>query len=328
MKKFKSIFIILIIISVSLCGCDGRGKYTEPNNRQLVSALGFDNENGMIRVFVEFKEATSEQNKSGAYVLSESGEDTKQAIARLSAQSSKELLFTHCGAIILGNGLTAGQIGDILGYCSDQKDVSLSTQVVATDRTNKLFSAQNESTNTLGTLIVELVESTGKTLGYSAHSSLYEINTARMQTLNIFAVPLLKSEENLKIEGMRVYVDDTASAVLNSEQSLSYAVLRNVFEGGEVFYENSTYTVNSATAKITAGLVDERLLIDITIKSSPQSPTLATVIRKTLAEIDKDIFGIGNTIEAKYPKIWKKISQAYDNYYKNAEITVKEESDE
>ena len=192
----------------------------------------------------------------------------------------------------------------------------------------KLFSFPNETKNTLGNIIVDIVNNTGKTLGYGAHSSLYEINTARIQTFNIFALPLITSEDNIKTEGMRVYVDDITAAVLNGEQSLSYSVLRNVFEGGEVFYENSTYIVDSATTKITVGLVDERLKIDITIKSSPQSPTLATVIRKTLGEIDKDIFGIGNTIEARYPKVWSKISEGYESYYKNAEITVKEESDE
>lgn len=324
MSKILKMLACITLTVLLLSGCKGAGEYSEPDDRRLVSAVGFDNDNGMIRVTLEAMEASGDTADGfDPYVLSETGTDTRQALARLAVQSTKELMFTHCGVFVLGEDLTPQQTEDLFGYCIGEKQVSLSAKVVSAESAKKLISSGTLTGESAGYGIIDIVDQSAEKLGIGGHAELYEIQTARLQTVNIYALPYIQlSNDTPQYDGMEVYVNDKPASRLSYEQSVSYAVLRNVFDGGEIICEDGVFSIDSASARITAGMTDGRLRVDIAVKSSPDSDGLISMIKKTVAEFDSDIFGIANVLSAQYPEIWEKIKDGYDTYYRNADIVI------
>lgn len=324
MRIFK-LFTLAVILLLTLSGCNGLGGYTAPSDKRLVSAVGFDNEGGMVKVSVEAMKAEDGENtKFKPYIISESGSDATQAIARLSAQSYEDFTLTHCRTFILGKSLTAEQVEDILTFCINQKQISLSATTVCSNNANETLKVSAMAENSTGFEINNMTEHNAENFGFGGHTSLYEVQTARMQSMNIYALPnLIITDNNISLKGMTVYIDDIPSAELDDEQSVAYSVMRNVFEGGEIIYDKGVYNIKSARADVKAKLEKQKLYIDITLKAEDNQTVLADIIENTINDFDKDIFGIGDTLKLRYPEIWEMISSGYDEYYKNAEITVK-----
>ncbi len=324
-RKLLKICLAAVLSTLLLGGCKNFGEYSEPNDRRLVSVIGFDNQNGDIRATAEALEAT-ESGSVQPYLLAENGKSAHEALTRISAQSPRELSFTHCSALILGKELTAEQIEDILDYCTGEKNISLSAKVISADNAEQILSVKAEAAVSAGFEVADITENTAERFGYGGHCALYEIKTARMQTANIYALPFFEGwQEKLRFEGLRVYVNDTVTALLNGEESLSYAVMRNIYDGGEVFYRDNIYTLDSASSKVRASFENGRLRLDVSVYSHGQNEKLSEIIQSTAESFDTDIFGIANTIEARYPEIFDKIKADYSTYYKNAEIIIREE---
>lgn len=323
--KLFAICFLAVLPTLWLSGCKNFGEHSEPNDRRLVSVIGFDGQNGDIRATVEALEAT-EKGPIQPYLLSENGNSTQEALTRIAAQSPRELSFTHCAALILGKELAPEQIEDILDYCTGERSIPLSAKVISADNAEQILSIEAEAAVSAGFEVADITENTAERFGYGGHCALYEIETARLQTANIYALPFFKKEqEKPRFSGLSLYVNDNVTALLNGEESLAYAVMRNIFDGGDVFYRDNIYTLESASSKVNASFENGGLRLDISVCSKPKNEKLAEIIQSAAKSFDSDIFGIANTIEARYPEIFEKIKTDYSNYYKNAEIIIREE---
>ena len=319
--RLLKLCLIVTFVAAVLGGCTHFGKYSEPNDRRLISVMGFDSVGEKIRVVAEALE-WSENEGTKPYLIAADGDTVHEGLSRLSAKSSRALSFTHCSALILGEDLTPQQIDDILKYCADEKKISLSAKVISTSKAEELLSLTTDTAVSTGFEISDITDQTAEKFGYAGHTALYEIITARMQTLNAYALPYFdEKDEKPSLQGLRVYVNDKHIAILNGEQSLSYAVLRNVFDGGEFFYKGRGYHLNSASVKIKADFENDMLLLEIFISSDPKNQELSLSVRELVNSFNTDIFGIANVIEARYSEIWNKVKDNYDGYYKNARIT-------
>lgn len=325
MKKILKTVAVLISVILLFVGCKGMGSESKPNDKRFVSAIGFDGKDGQIVAYVEAVEAVGE-GKVNPYILKNRGENVSAILTELEAESVRELSFSHASSLILGESLTKNNIADIFDYFIKSEKIPLSVSVVATEESEELLQFKSDEETASGYEIADMLERMSEELGIGAHSSLYEIKTAMLQTVNIFAIPVLEEDDDsLDFEGMRVYVDNINSAELDYEQSLAYAVLRNIFDGGEIYSKDGVYTVSSAKADIKAEMVSDRLRIDITIKAADDSDILVRIIKRGLEDFDEDIFGISNSVALQYPEIWEKINKDYGKYYKNAEINVSKE---
>ncbi len=324
-RRFIKVCSVIVLAVALLSGCKNFGEYSEPNDRRLVSVIGFDNQNGDIKATVEALEAV-EGGGTTPYLLIEIGESVHEVLSRISAQSPRELSYTHCSALILGNKLTSEQINEILDYCTEEQGISLSAKVISADDAEGILSLKAKAAISAGFSAADITEKTAEQFGYGGHSALYEIKTARMQTANVYALPFFQVvEEKPRFVGLSVYVNDIVTALLNGEESISYAVMRNIYDGGEVFYEDKAYNLSSANSKVKASFENGRLQFQVSVYSNPQNDELAKMVQNTVNSFETDIFGIENTIEARYPEVWDKVKSDYGTYYKNAEFIIREE---
>lgn len=323
MKKTIKFAVAFITILLLFSGCKGMGDESKPNDKRFVSALGFDEENGEIIASVETVEAVGE-GKVNPYILKNKGKSVESILAEIEAESPRELSFSHAEAVVLGEELSKNNVKQILDFFVKNEKIPLSARLISTDDAEELLGFKKGDGEASGYEISDMIKRLGEKTGIGNHSTLYEIKTAAMQKVNIYALPILEADDNkLEFEGMRVFVGDEESAELDYDQSLVYAVVRNIFDGGEIYSDNGVYTVNSAEADIKADFSSDKLKIDVMVKLSPESDELIRIIKENLKDSDRDYFGISAAIAERYPEIWKAIESSYERYFKNAEINIR-----
>lgn len=321
-KRFVKTVAVILCLGLLLCGCKNLSEDSKPNDKRFVSAIGFDEEDGKLAVSLEAIEAVDE-GKVNPYVLKNEGENVGSVLTELEAESPRELSFTHVASIIFGESLSAEYVKSIIDFFLEEEKIALSTKAIAAENAEKILKFKNENGESSGYEIADIVDKMSEKLGIGAHSTLYEIKTAAMQSANVYALPFLEEEDDtLRFGGMRVYVDYINSAKLDYEQSVAYAVVRNIFEGGEIYGDNGVYNISSTKADIKADFSSDRLKIDIKVKANPQNDELIKLVTRAVKEQEKDIFGIANTLAERYPEIYENIEATYNKYYKNAEINV------
>ncbi len=316
MRKFSGLIIVFVMI-FSLCsGCRDLGRTSQPNERNFVSAVGFDRDDGewifSLRVAGE-KEAGN---------LVGRGENIASALERIVAGSIGELNFTHCRAVVLGQSIVEENINEAIRFCADKLEIPLSSRMISVDTAAEIMSLDGQGN---GYEISDIADNTAKMLGFGAHSALYEIETARAQSVSLFALPRFTADGKPQMTGLTVYKDDIITAHLDMAESRVYALLRNVFEGGEISDRGKSEKLESASSKINCSLSDDILHIEIVLRSNPKSTLLTEQVKSVLSKYDTDLFGIDGKIERENPEIYEKIKKNYEEYYKRAKFTVREE---
>lgn len=322
MKTLLKTILVTVLAAAMLCGCKNMSDDSSPNDKRLVSAVGFEPSNHGMTAFVESVEADGE-GKVTPHIIKKEGSDAAALLSLIKADSTRSLSFRHTSVVIFGEGLTKEQTDDILNTLINGGEVPLSVKTVAVKNVDEVFSSRDGGEKSVGYEISDLLEQTAKQLGIGAHSTLYEIKTARMQEVNLYAMPYITAGDTLSFKGMRVFADDSAAAELNPQQSAVYALLRNVFEGGEITDKDGVYKISSAKADITAEIINDKLVIDIAIKSTPESDRLIETVEEAARSYKDDIFGFAEVIRRRYPEVWQKIEGEYEKYFAEAEINVR-----
>lgn len=318
MRRVFALILSWILISCGFSGCRDLGRTSVPNEQNFVSAVGLDREDGVWNLSITVAGGIEETTR----FLSSTDETLGKAFERIVAGSVGELRFSHCRAIVLGESVSEKNLSDALRFCADRLKIPLSARMISTDNAKRLLTAA-EGGN--GYEISDVADKTAKKLGFGGHTALYEIETARIQSLSLFAMPRF-SGDGLQITGLTVYKEDKPVAHLDMGESRVYAVLRNVFEGGEITNGEESERIESASSKMDFMLSDDRLYIDISLHSDPKSKLLFEEVEAVLSVYDTDIFGIELRLERKNPEIYEKIKSDFEGYYKNAKFTVREGS--
>lgn len=318
--------VVITLITVLLCGCKNMSDDSSPDDKRLVSAVGFESSNNKLTAFVESVETDSE-GKVTPRIIKKEGSDAAALLSLIRADSTRSLSFRHTAVVIFGEGLTKEQTDSILNTLINGGEIPLSVKTVSVKSVDEIFSSGENNDSAIGYEVSDLLEQATKQLGIGAHSTLYEIKTARMQAVNLYAMPYITAGDTLSFRGMRVFTDDSVAADLNPQQSAVYALLRNVFEGGEITDKDGVYKITSAKADITAEIKMNKLIIDIAVKSTPESDRLIKTVEEAVRNYKDDIFGFAEVIRRSFPEVWQKIEGEYEKYFAEAEINVKKGED-
>lgn len=318
MKRALSLIITFTLALFGCSGCRDLNRASVPNEQAFVSAVGFDNEDGEWLFSVKIASVGEESSR----VLIARGDRITSAFENIVAGSVGELNFTHCRAIVLGKSVMAEALSEVIRFCADKLEIPLSSRMIAVDNASEILSFKTDGN---GYEISDIADKTAKKLGFGAHAAVYEIETARIQSISLFALPRFTADGKLQMTGLTVYKDDIPTAQLDMAESRVYALLRNVFEGGEINHGGESENLRSASSKINCSFSEDTLYIDITIRSNPKSELLIEEVKAILSEYDTDLFGIEGQIEGKNPEIYGQIKNDYEQYYKNAKFTVREE---
>ncbi|MBQ4119162.1 MAG: hypothetical protein IJD45_02090 [Clostridia bacterium] len=147
----KKVFLILAL-GLFLCGCQKRGP------EYLVSSMGFDKENDSYKVCFESVIINSEDTKQSVKLLKGEGKTLRGAIMRIEKQCTQPLLLSHCGVLVIGDGITQNELSEVAKYCVKNEEITLSAFLIKTENAQQLLSVKPVSSLTVGFDIMGLLE--------------------------------------------------------------------------------------------------------------------------------------------------------------------------
>ena len=151
MRKFF-VFLLAALMLTGFIGCKGGG--SRPEDKLLVTALGFDFDGELYTVTAETVKAQSGENSISA--LSEKGENLKTAFLSLGAKSPSPLSFSHTAAVIFGEGVTLAAAEQIRLLLTEPEQIPLSAVTLSAENATELISGY-QSGEPMGLLLQSLL---------------------------------------------------------------------------------------------------------------------------------------------------------------------------
>ena len=231
--KAKIISVLCAINILFLCGCNG---YREADNGYIVTAIGFDGEDE-ISVSVEVVTAGGNELRSepSSEILFGKGKSPMEAIFSLNSQISKNLVFEHCGAIIIGRNLSETHLEKVLKYGKDTKELNFAVDVFISENAGELLKNSKSVSVARGFDIASNLKETRSETGIDYQNKFYEIYMEYKEGNN-YTLPFLSvKDERIIIDGQCVFNDNKEKAYLNNEEALLYSYIKNNNVGGRIY---------------------------------------------------------------------------------------------
>ena len=241
--KIKAIFSFIILsFCVCLSSCTVTG-YSEPEDRYIVSAMGFDRVDGAIEVSVQIV-------GEGEYpfVRYGRGESVGGAVGHIEGADAKQLEISHCALIVLGDGLSAEDRSEIFDYCRKSKDITVGVKMAAAHNASELMETAD------GYLLLGAIRDGSDGLGFTGGCRFYEIEEKRMEG-GVYHLPYFSVDgDTYSVSGLRLYRGDVGLVSLDRSESAYYMMIRGELSGGALDVEidgkqTSLYVIKSKTER-------------------------------------------------------------------------------
>ena len=155
MKFLKILFTLFIVFSLS--SCTSLTQMREVEDAVLISAIGFDKSGQLIKMSVEIAYKSEEKT-----VLSSTGKKIEDCIEEMEKNIPEKLIFSHCGAVVLGQSLTHNTTVSILDYLYLKEDFPLNCYVVSADDAQKILKCEMPNKEPIGYCLSELLSDKGQ----------------------------------------------------------------------------------------------------------------------------------------------------------------------
>lgn len=342
-KKLFCLLPVIILITLTFGGCKGVRDYVEPDQQYLISAIGFDSENGKIKMSAEAIAVRQEDRESGieSVIFTGYGKTVNDAFIEIYSYIANNPVFSHCGVFILGDSLNEEQLENIFGFVYDESEISFDAYIIASDDAEKLLKAKPISSPVLGYDLMGLIKQRTDSWKLKYTSRIYETGKRRKLTADCFTVPyIVKDKSELSvITGLKTYRNEKGVAVIDNDEGFLLTLIKNSYGGGKVSFEEDGKTydaeIMSSDTDIKAKF-GERLMIEINEnirvkKGSLSHPVnefssaLAKITRDFTEKYQKngnDIFAFDNVLKYRYSGIFKTVEKDYPSAFKNADIKV------
>ncbi|MCQ2455132.1 MAG: hypothetical protein MJ090_03185 [Clostridia bacterium] len=244
-KKAICIFLILIVVSLT-----GNGDYTEADSSYIVTAIGFDGEE-KINVSVEVVTAGgSERSETPtSEIISGKGDTPMDAVFSLNSQITKNLLFDHCTAIIIGRNLSKTNLGEVLKYGNELKELNFAVDMFVCENASQLLEKSDSVSVSRGFDIAANVKETEREIGIDYKNNFYEIYKAYEHGEN-YSFPFIKnSDKKIIIDGLSVYKKKEERSFLTNEEALLYSFVTDNNGGGKIYLDDQYANISSGEAK-------------------------------------------------------------------------------
>ena len=341
MKKI----IALMVCLTFLCSCS-KTDYSEIESRAIVSAIGVDRENDNILVSMELVNTKDSENVSENQIIAKSGKNFLDAVSNLSSSVSKNLFYSHCATVVLGEGLTKEDVQNIFKFIFDGNQFTLLLKVVSAPKAGELLKVKPQSEAVLGFEIMSALNSREKNLSLGYYNSFINVGGRRDVTPYLYALPYFtvsgkNGEEIYSLSGLKLYEDDSERLVLNKTEASVFEIFSNSFHMGQISLniENrpTTVEIKKSKNKQKAYMQNGVLIIDFCL-----SQKLNTKDRKVnLTEYEKslnkalssfiqlskkeklDVFFIKELIKRENPALFNQIDKNFMLYYEKAKFNIK-----
>ncbi len=211
MKLVKVVLVLLMVFSLS--GCKYASDYIDPEDRYIITAIGFEKSaNGVLAVIEVPKEISGKANSKTVY--SAWGGNVSGAISAVSNKISGELLFSQCPIVLLDESVEGETIDDIFNYCLSNYDISLSVLLIGCKNPIELL---NKETNeaSVGLAILKSVKFSNKNL--NSQSRFAKVINNNYKT-GEFKIPYVNfSEEVFMVDGVLVFKNNLINEFIKIE---------------------------------------------------------------------------------------------------------------
>lgn len=218
---------LLFATCLFLFSCSAIPGYSEPEDRYIVSAMGFDIKDGALAVSVQIVDGEEIMVRTGK------GESVWQAMAHIEGADARQLEISHCALILIGDSLGESEIKEVLDYCRKNNDIAVGVKVGATRDTFELLSLGADGYELLGA-----IRDGGDGLGFTGGSRFYEIEDIRSANgTPVYHLPYFSCGESYTVSGLKLYKSDVPLVRLDSSESAYYMMIKGELVGGSVDYE-------------------------------------------------------------------------------------------
>ncbi len=323
MKRLLTALLIMGCIS-SLCGCSAKEAIASDKQEYIVSALGFDGENGKILMLIEAvvvnTDDLSEEKESR--IFKGVGNTPHEAYSKIISQITQPLSLGHTAVAVVGSKINQVQLSSILEFCRSKEQVNLATMLIYTSSAAELLSLKAMSSVAMGYDIMSMVEVSEEKRGTVFKNRLYEAVALKEKPLKTFWLPYIKIVDQwFNIDGLAVFKKERLIKTIPYERIPVFCLITDSLTRGEVVLEGKNLDIRYT--KVTYDFsFEERLFININARINAEGDS--SVLKYEAEELLKgeDIFALGNIIYQKKPEIWEKIKSDYKSNFENAEIKV------
>ena len=319
MRKIFTLLMALLML-ISLIGCKSR-RESRPEEKLLVTALGFDYDGENYTVTAETVKAQNSGENSISF-LSDESKNLESAFLMLSAKSSLPLSLSHTAAVVFGESITVTAAEQIRLFLTSVEQFPLSAVTLSAEDAKELITSDTGD-EPKGILLQSLLAQKYTATGIGGNTAFFEIATALIQPIKLFALPrVLNSGGFLEIDELCLAREDFCRR-LSYEESLVYALVRNLFEGGRVFINGRVTELDKVSVSLVPRLQNGRLKLDFTLKTKENGDAVAKVLRECIQKSQKDIFGIDGEIYRADKELFDFIYDDYEKYYREKSVEVK-----
>lgn len=243
---------ILFFTLLGACSC---GAYTEPEEIWAVSAVGVDPHEDGIRLTLELPVLqTGDSGEAKALVLHEIGKSTAEAYDKIQAVLAKKTVFSHCAAIVLGEGLSREQMEEFFDFSESGEGLPLAAEVVISANALELLQAKALSEPTVGYELTEIIKRERLQTGVNVGCSLFELrgdpSAREVVILPRFAMLGEEASGYLASDGYTLLRTDRPPLRLSREEGLPYAVLSGNFVGTQTGTNAPSDWIRGGTAEL------------------------------------------------------------------------------
>lgn len=190
----KKILYILLFLPVFLCGCSNGNTVIREKPEYMISALGFEKNQGKMTVFMEAVVINSEDTtaEKKLLLLEGAGDSVKQGAENAEKRAVQPINLSHCGVIVIGKSITEADFKEIRQYCYNRDEINLSAFFIAAESAKELLSREPIASVAVGYDIMSRLESR-KELSYREYKNrFYQIEAESYREAPKYDIPLLK----------------------------------------------------------------------------------------------------------------------------------------
>ena len=228
--------VVRVLLSVAFLGgillllsCSSIYGYSEPEDRYIVSALGFDEKEGSFEVSVSVVDGEETRVFRGI------GDSVDHAMSHIKGADAKQLELSHLAVIVIGNSIDDESLSEVLAYCQNNDDITIGVRLASAHNAAELLSLDGSDGYTLTGAFRDGKDGSG----FAGGSRFYELENDRISDSRgrVCHMPYFSvGEEGYYLDGLKIY-GVFGWVRLDRVESAYYMMLRGEFSAGPLDME-------------------------------------------------------------------------------------------
>lgn len=319
--KRLAIFFCVVGIFFVLSGCSAKEAIASDKQEYIVSSIGFDNANDDIKIIIEAVVVNTDDLKEQkeTRIITGEGENPDEAYGNIISKITQPLSLGHNAVTVIGESITPEQLELIFEFLKETPQINIATMLIFSENAEELLSQKAVSSVAVGYDIMSMIEVGEEKQGTVFKNRLYEVVALNSKPMKTFWIPHISfNDEGIYIKGLAVFKENKMLRFLNNEQTVAFSLITDTLTRGEIVV--SSKKIRTQYCKVTYDFDTEKIEVNVRLKAQGDKEIIKAEAQKLLEK--EDVFGLGNIIYQKEPKLWEKIKDDYAKFYEKADKRV------